>query len=66
MFSSFIKIDGEEHDLLILDEVPTDHKLRLSYYHDFLGHNYLLLNIIVITLFAIDRGNYDSQKSTGR
>ena len=63
VFSSFIEIDGEEHDLLILDAKPTDHKLRTwkpSYYQDFFIPNYLLLDVIVIMFSAIDRRNFFS------
>ena len=39
VFSSFVEIDGEEHDLLILDAAPTDNDelriLKPSYYRDF-------------------------------
>ena len=62
-FSSFIEIDGEEHDLLILDATLTDHKLRKhipSYNQDFFKPNYLIVDVIVITFSAIDRGNFDS------
>ena len=63
VFSSFIEIDGEEHDLLILDAALTDRdKVRPLHCRDFFGPSHLLLDVIVITFSAIDRGNFDSLK----
>ena len=59
-FSSFIEIDGEEHDLLIMDATPTDHKLRPSHFQNVFRPNYESLDVIVITFSALDRGNFDS------
>ena len=59
VFLSFIEIDGEEHDLLIMDAAPTDYKLRPLYYKDFFGLNYYDLDVIVIMFSGIDRGICD-------
>ena len=62
VFLSFIEIDGEEHNLLILDALPTDScmkRIRKSlHYQEFFEQIYLLPDVIVIMFFAIGRFDF--------